>query len=292
MAREAFKDYAERKTRRAASVETPGVITLEDRTDQFEVEKLEHPVIERFWGGPFYYSKKAHDSKLPVVNLVFVEDKNGNTGSDEPWNLGGGETDFMIYEGASRVHVDAIIAGSKTAEGIVLSTWHPDLLKFRTEVLKKPAFATNVLTTERGELDIENELIFNNPELQVVILTGDSGKAKLEPKIGHRSWVHVESSGEKSDLRKGMMILKEKYGVLLASAIGGRNVATELLDKDLVTDLYLTRTPIVAAPENTPFYLGDRDELMRNRLELVIRKGGTGPEERVLFEHYRVKTKA
>ena len=205
--------------------------------------------------------------------------------------MGGGETDFMLYEGLSRIHADAILAGSKTVKGIVLSVWHPDLVEFRIKVLGKRRHPINVITTRRGELDIENQLVFNNPELEVIVLTTDSGKEKLDPKIGNRSWVHIESTGSESDLVQGFKTLKEIYGINLISSIGGRNVATDLINQDLISDLYLTHTPIVRAQENTPFYLGDRKELFK-RLKLVTSKKGLGPEKGVSFTHYQLVPQA
>ena len=51
--------------------------------------------------------------------------------------LGGGETDkHLIYEGLSRVAADAVLAGAETIRGgdIVLSVWHPELVRLRASL--------------------------------------------------------------------------------------------------------------------------------------------------------------
>ena len=292
---ERFVAYEREKTRRAISASIPSVATLMDRSHYFDVEAIAHPVIEQFWGGPFHHSRADDSLEIPVTNLVFVQDANGNTGSEEPESLGGGGLDLMVYELASRVYVDAVIAGSATVgspadpEGVVLSVWHPEGVDLRMHTFGKRRHPINVVATEQGDLFVEEGLVYNNPDVEVVILTGDRGGSRLAPRLEHRSWVHIERTGERPDLRRGFTILREKYGVAFASAVGGRRVATELLDLNLVHDLYLTTTPIVAvSPEPpTPFYLGDPLRL-RQRLDLVVRKSAQSPGGEIYSEYHRV----
>jgi riboflavin biosynthesis pyrimidine reductase len=172
---------------------------------------------------------------------------------------------------------------------VALSVWHPDGVALRMQLFGKRRHPINVIATERGELFIEEGLVYNNPELEVVILTGDLGQSRLAPRLGHRTWVHVERTGELPDLRRGFTILRQKYGVVFASAVGGPRVATELLDSNLVQDLYLTTTPIVVVPPTppTPFYLGDPVRL-RQSMDLVVRKGTETPDGSIHSDYYRV----
>ncbi|PYR25544.1 MAG: hypothetical protein DMF98_11910, partial [Acidobacteria bacterium] len=78
----------------------------------------------RLFDGLFYMSAPPID-ELPATNLVFVRSRDGNTVAKDPSMLGGGEADkHLIYEGLSRVAVDAVMAGAETVRSgrVVLST--------------------------------------------------------------------------------------------------------------------------------------------------------------------------
>jgi riboflavin biosynthesis pyrimidine reductase len=312
-----FEKYSKRKADRMKAIEVPPLTLVVDNTHQFPLDALEHPTFDKHWGGPFYFSRPKNND-LPAVNLVFVEDKNHNTGTETPWTMGGGEADYMLYEMGTRAHVEAILAGSKSYEdpddpgGIILSLWDEDLVNFRTQTMGRRRHSFNVLTTERGDQDVENLRIFNNPEIETIVITGDKGKSNLDQRLGHRKdWVHVESTGEKPDLTAGMYILRRKYGIRDISVIGGRTVATELLNRDLIDDLFLTTTPIEGpnVEPNSPFYLGDLGryreatnnpavlkahlEEARQRLDrhltTVIIKSWESPDGKVIYGHYKVR---
>jgi hypothetical protein len=57
-----------------------------------------------------------------------------------------------------------------------------------------------------------------------------------------------------------------------------------LLRERLVSDIYLTTSPIEGGEPNTPFYEGPP-----LALSCVLRKAGNGPDEGVRFEHHLVK---
>ena len=69
-----------------------------------------------------------------------------------------------------------------------------------------------------------------------------------------------------------MRHLRER-GMRVISAIGGRRTATALLRDGLISDIYLTTSPIEAGEPNTPFYEGPPLNLSR-----VLLKAGRGPE--------------
>ena len=70
-----------------------------------------------------------------------------------------------------------------------------------------------------------------------------------------------------------------RMGIERVSVVGGRRVATQLIDAGLVQDVYLTTSPREGGDPNTPMYPGRLDGY------LVVRKRGTGPETGVVFEH-------
>ncbi len=84
--------------------------------------------------GDFYRNPAPFEGDLPVVNLVFVQSRDGNTGATDPSSLGGGATDkHLIYEGLSRIDADAVLCGATTAkvDDLVFSVWHPELVSLR-----------------------------------------------------------------------------------------------------------------------------------------------------------------
>jgi hypothetical protein len=65
--------------------------------------------------------------------------------------------------------------------------------------------------------------------------------------------------------------------------VGGRTVATSLIDAGLIQDLCLTTSALSGGQPNTPFYAGHR----LPTLEVIVRKQGTGPAS-ITFEHFAV----
>ncbi|MBI2186503.1 MAG: dihydrofolate reductase family protein [Acidobacteria bacterium] len=75
-----------------------------------------------------------------------------------------------------------------------------------------------------------------------------------------------------------------RRGIQVISTVGGRQTATALLRAGLVSDVYLTTSPIEAGEPNTPFYEGTPPPMTR-----VLAKTGTGAEAGVRFEHFLVE---
>jgi riboflavin biosynthesis pyrimidine reductase len=72
-------------------------------------------------------------------------------------------------------------------------------------------------------------------------------------------------------------------GIDRISCVGGRTLATQLIDAGLVQDVYLTTAPGAGGELETPMYPRPLNA------ELVARKLGTGVEAGVVFEHCRVR---
>jgi riboflavin biosynthesis pyrimidine reductase len=234
--------------------------------------------------GNFYRSARPFDDDLPLVNLVFVESRDGNTGADDPSSLGGGETDkHLIYEGLSRVDADAVLSGATTAhaEDLLFSVWHPELVSLRLEHgwSRHPA---QVIVTSRSAPPLERGLMFQEPTLSVFLVTTSDAAASLRLQVATRPWIHVIDGGQPLSMTRALRELKAR-GVRTVSAVGGRRTATALLDEQVVQDLYLTTSPKEGGEPDTPMYRGQLD------LATVVVKEGTGPEEGVRFAHYRVK---
>jgi riboflavin biosynthesis pyrimidine reductase len=280
---ERFQAFVERKTATALNAKIPGYRTLEAHGETLGLHGVGNVWTTRLFDGPFFESE-AFDKSLPALNTVFVQSADGNTGTPNPPELGGGLTDkHLIYEGLSSVHADAIITGASTIRGeqMVMAIWHPELVALRAS-LGLPRYPVQVVATKSGELDVESSLLYNVPEVRVFILTENAGAKALRPHLAKRPWIQVLNAGARSDVIAGLKTLKAKHGIARVSSIGGRMLTTQLIEKGVVQDIYLTTSSKIGGEAGTPFYTGARP------LEktLVVRKAGRGEEKGVVFEHF------
>jgi riboflavin biosynthesis pyrimidine reductase len=147
-----------------------------------------------------------------------------------------------------------------------------------------PRHPAQVVGTRTGRLDIESALMFNVPEIPVFILTTAEGAETLTARVDERPWITLIAEPE-ALLPDGLQRLRATYGVRRISCIGGRTVATELLEAGLVQDIYLTTSPRPGGEAGTPFYAGTRP-LGTVR---VLKKSGRHEEAGVVFEHLRTR---
>jgi len=271
-----FDAFIARKSRAAVAAELPPYSTeLERPLDGMLA--IGSPWTERLFAGPFFLSPLPQ--RLPACHLVFVQSLDGNTGARNPQTLGGGETDkHLIYEGLARVSADAVMAGSSTVRGgsLVFSVWHPELVRLR-QALGQPRHPIQIIATRRG-VPIDRELLYNIPELRVVLLTAPGGIAVMREALAERPWITpivVDIGHTLIDAFEQLRAM----GVRRISAVGGRGLAADLIDAGLVQDLYLTTSPVAGGEPGTPMYSRPLD------LQTVVRKRGTLHETGVVFEH-------
>ena len=220
----------------------------------------------------------------PACSLVFVQSADGNTGARDPGTLGGGATDkHLIYEGLSRVAADGVLAGAETIRSgsLVLSVWHPQLVSLRAS-LGKPRHPVQVVATLRG-LDLDDGLVYNLPELPVVIITVAAARDRMKASLAARPWIRVVTMSGPDDLPGAFAELRA-MGIAVVSCIGGRTLAGTLLDAALVDDLYLTTAPEPGGEPDTPLHAKPWHG------EVRLRKRGTGAETGVVFEHVHAPT--
>jgi riboflavin biosynthesis pyrimidine reductase len=289
-----FESFADRKTREAERASLFPLTTIEDRSSRFDLEKIGSEWSRRLYDGPFHLVRVTADPafvmpdtgpRIPSISLVFVQSKDGNTGTDNPEELGGGATDkHVIYEGLSRVAADAVLAGAATASGenVFFSVWHPELVALRLS-LGLPRHPIQVVVTGRASIDPDASLIFNVPDVPVVVLGGAYACQVLRKAAISRSWMHIVPM-EGDDVRPALRRLASDFHVRRISCIGGRSTATRFLNAGLIQDLYLTTTTREAGEPNTPFYVGDAPPAP----EPIVRKRGLDPDAPILFEHLRI----
>ncbi len=260
--------------------------TIEDHSATFASRAIANTWTREHYDGPFHLPIEGAVGAAPFVSLVFVQSQDGNTGTENPEDLGGGPVDkHLIYEGLSRVAADAVLAGAKTAddENTFFSVWHPELVALRRE-LGLPRHPAQIVVTGTGCINPETSRIFNVPEVSVYVVAGPVGCRALERAISERSWVQlVPMTGD--DLRRPLDYLNREHGIGRISAVGGRTTASALLDEDLVQDICLTTTDRRAGQANTPFYVGHRPP----QTSPIVTKRVQDREYPILFEHRAVR---
>ena len=257
------------------------LITIEDRSREFPLTAIGNAWSREYYDGPFHLCTLP-DAR-PAVSLVFVQSRDSNTGADNPADLGGGPTDkHLIYEGLSRVAADGVMAGASTiGRSVFFTITHPELIALRLE-LGLPRHPAQIVVSERGNIDLSSR-VFSTPEVPVFLLAGEQGIEKTSRDLRVRPWITVIPIGE--DLPDAVLRLRRDHGLSRISAVGGRTLATSLVDAGLVQDLYLTTSAIDGGDPDTPWYAGDRPP----QLQLVIRKKEEISEAPITFDHLAVR---
>jgi riboflavin biosynthesis pyrimidine reductase len=281
---ERFGDYCHRKEREALAAEIPGYISAESR-DCGGLVTLGNAWSNALFDGSFYRSAAPARADVPVTSLVFVRSRDGNTVASDPSTLGGGSTDLhLVYEGLSRVDADAVLSGAATARGkeTVFSVWHPELVALRL-ARGRPRHPAQVVVTAAGRVQFDEGLMFQEPALQVFVLTRSGAVAGIRQRIGGRAWIEVIDAGEPVSFSRAFARLRNR-GISVLSCVGGRRTATALLNEQLVQDIYLTTSAIEGGSPGTPYYEGRPPQVDR-----VVLKEGRDTEAGVRFEHLIVR---
>jgi len=271
-----FEALARRKEREALAAAIDPLATDVDCADD-SVVAIGNAWSRALFDGPFYASPPRR-AELPSTSLVFVQSRDGNTGAKNPSTLGGGEADtHLIYEGLSRVAADAVLAGAETVRGgdLVLSTWHPELVALRAS-LGLPRHPIQVIATLRG-MNFDG-LIFNLPELRVMLLTVPACTDLMLTQLAGRPWITPIVMPTSRDLVHAFRQLRT-HGIATMSCIGGRTLAGQLLDAGLIQDVYLTTSAKEGGEPDTPMYSKPIDG------KTIVRKRGTGRDAGMVFEH-------
>ncbi len=277
-----FDQYCRARERAAAAAVLPPYKTVTADVQRGDFRAIGNDWSRALFDGDFYRTSRKED--IPVTNLVFVESRDGNTGADDPATLGGGDTDkHLIYEGLSRVDVDAVLSGATTARSdeLVFSVWHPELVALRL-ALGRARHPAQVIVVSRSSLHIETALMFQEPELPVFLVTTSDAATSLRLQVATRPWIQVIDGGQPLSMRVALRELKAR-GIETVSAIGGRTTARALLRERVVHDLYLTTAAKDGGEPNTPLLEGPLNA------PAVLVKEGTGVEAGVRFTHYSLR---
>jgi riboflavin biosynthesis pyrimidine reductase len=276
-----FHSYAERKARAAEQAVIAPLVTIEDRSSGYQLQHIGNPWIRQHFDGNFYLFDPPRE--LPALSLVFVQSRDGNTVVPDPATLGGGPVDFhLIYEGLSRVAADGVLAGAATVgKKVFFSVWHPEIVSLRHE-LGLPRHPAQVVMSRRGHINLEASLLFNVPEVSVFLMSDEDALRPHQRALADRPWITVVPLAN-DDLADGFRRLRREYGLARISVVGGRTVASSLVDAGVIQDLCLTTSARDGGQPNTPFYTGHRVPA----LVPIVRKQGAAPSA-IIFEHFAV----
>ena len=264
-----FQAYCRHKEEAALSAPLGGLTTIAEESGGADLLSFGNAWTRRLFDGDFHRSAGPASPELPSVSLIVTEE--GLLGTTVP---------HLLHEGLTRVDADAVLGGIGAAESgdRICSVWHPELVKLRAE-RGLPRHPVQVLVTNSCDVPFDRCLLFHEPSLQVIVVTRTSLVRAARARLRECPWVEVIGAGEPLDLRAALTRLRDR-GVAVVSAVGGRRVATSLLDAGLVTDLYVTVREPASAASALAFYNGP--PLVRRRL---LSKAGRGSEGAVRFEH-------
>jgi riboflavin biosynthesis pyrimidine reductase len=274
----AFQRFSAEKTRQATLASIERLSTVFDRRDDLGLLGIGNAWSRLHYGGEFGLVRPSPTQA--TMSLVFVQTKDGNTGGPNPSAFGGGPTDtHLIYEGLSRVAADAVLAGAGSVHrNAFFSVWHPELIALRASLglRRHPA---QIVVSKRGSVDID-ALLFNVPDIPVLLIAGDECIVRHERALRARPWVRlIPMSGD--DLRPAVKRLSDEEGIQRVSAIGGRFTATQLVDSGLIQDIYLTTTSVEGGEPGTPWYCGTKPP----QLMAITSKEWHERGSRVVLEH-------
>ena len=275
-----FEVFAARKTADASVACLEPFVTDFDRSAG-TLEAIGNEWSRHFFGGAFY-ATPSPDPRRPACSLVFVQSLDGNTGAHNPFTLGGGETDkHVIYEGLSQVSADAVLVGADTIRGgdLVFSVWHPELVHLRA-ALGKRRYPIQIVATVRG-VDVDRDLLFNVPDIEVWVLTVAAGASRMRGGLASRPWIRPLVMRRPEDLPEAFETLRT-LGIERISCVGGRHLATQLIDAGLIQDVYLTTSARTGGEPGTPLYPRSLEA------HTVVRAHGTGADAGVIFEHHQL----
>ena len=274
--RSRFADLVRRKTREATAAMLPPLQTIEGGATN-DLDAVGNRWTRQLFDGDFYLSKVTRD--IPATGLVFVQSRDGNTGARNPSSLGGGETDkHLIYDGLSRVAANGVLTGAETirSSNVIFSVWHPELVALRA-AMGLPRHPIQIVAT-LGGLKFDDTLLFNVPELPVIVISTAVWVERMKEELARRPWIQTITMRQPDDLPGAFRRLRS-MGLARISAIGGRTIARAMMDAGLIQDLYLTTSPRPGGEPDTPLSPTPLNGT------LVVKKIGTGAEVGVVFEH-------
>lgn len=277
-----FGEFSARRTTAADAADFPPLHSIINRATQFDLVPIGDAWCQQRFDGPFWASAAVG---RPAVSLVFVQSHDGNTETDDPASLGGGEVDtHLIYEGLTRIAVDGVAVGASTLHAdSFFSVWRRELVEARV-ARGLPVHPAQIVLTRTGRVDIDGTRLFNVRDVPVFVLTSREGSERLAPALRARPWVQA-IIGDGADALAHQVTELFTRGQRRISCVGGRRVASAFVDAGLADDLYLTTSPCDGGVPRTPWYVGHGQP----SLDRVLAKSWEEVAGVARFDHFVIR---
>jgi riboflavin biosynthesis pyrimidine reductase len=182
---------------------------------------------------------------LPYVGMNMVSTADGRgavEGKSAPMSS---PADREIFHGL-RTQVDAVMVGGRTAsiEGYGPMIKSPELAARREEEGLEPN-PLAVLVSSSLAFDPGDVPLLGDPESRVAVVT--SAANELEGTAAQMTYIRTPA-GE-GNLKPALALLREEHGVGSILCEGGPSLFHALLREELVTELFLSVAPLLAAGE-------------------------------------------
>ena len=157
--------------------------------------------------------------------------------------------DDRFVMGLLRAAADAVLTGSGTLKASPTGLWtaesaYPDLASEWAELrgrLGKPELPVLAVVTGSGQVDPGHPAF----ERRALVLTTDGGAEKLAGRLPASSEVVPLGEGPLVDMARALEVLRERGNDIVAVE-AGPHVFGSMLGDDLVDELFLTLSPVVA----------------------------------------------
>ena len=133
----------------------------------------------------------------------------------------------------------------------------------------------------RADSTSTRALLFNIPEISVILLTVPDGAATMENRVAERPWIRMVTMLRSAHLGEAFRRLRE-LNLRYLSCIGGAHAGDRASRPASGDDIYSHDVPAPGRRTGTPMYP------RRFEGSVVVRKRGTAEESGVLFEHFHL----
>jgi riboflavin biosynthesis pyrimidine reductase len=197
----------------------------------------------------------------PLVLVNFVSSIDGVVSYALPGRSGGGEisgsnkADAFIM-GLLRAHADAVLCGAGSMNedaghvrtpGFVYPPAHDLYVDLRQRLGKARPEPLTVVVSASGRVNLA-EANFHTPGVETLILTTDTGAARLRADPNTHAVTHIRSLGMGPQLTPEaiLQVLGEEFGLGIVLNEGGPGILTSFVEARCVDELFLTLAPQLA----------------------------------------------
>lgn len=194
------------------------------------------------------YDAYSPASSDPVLRLNMVMSADGHA-TDREGRSGGlsSPMDRTVFR-TLRALADGILVGAGTARKEGYGPHRiPDALRRRRIADGRTTPAAIVLVSRSLQMDYDSAL-FREAEVPTIMLTCESAPAEAQRKAAEAGVV-VVAGDDDVDLKLGVAVLRQQFGLAHILCEGGPSLNAALLDAGLVDELCLTLSPTLVGHE-------------------------------------------